>query len=449
MKWLYNFCQQLGHHPIIIHQDGEFCGNDLTRMIDAWNDELDKQNICQAATVGIIGDFTPYSLALLLSLIIRNCIVVPISIDVETGHDPLISIAGCEGVFRFTNDENWQFTNYTPEDIHPLASKLQQKEEGGLIIFTSGSSGTPKAALLNTKVMTDRFRNNPGKKYRSLVFLKFDHIGGINTFFATLLAGGTLVLINDRRPSATCKAIEKHQVELLPTTPTFLNMLLIADDRKKYNLNSLKLITYGTEPMPTITLNAITKAFPGVRLKQTYGLTELGIFPTRSKDSGSTWIALGGQGIDYKVVDNILWIRSNFAMIGYLNAPSPFDNDGWFNTGDLVEIDGDYLRILGRKESVLNVAGEKVNPAEVENILLEIDNIAEVTVAGKSSPVTGQILTAACKLHSPEETSVLKKQIWKYCQGRLNDYKIPRIIKIVEEDNTLVSNRFKKVRNLI
>ena len=93
--------------------------------------------------------------------------------------------------------------------------------------------------------------------------------------------------------------------------------------------------------------------------------------PTRSKSSASSWLRLGNDGFEHKIVDNVLWVRSKSAMLGYLNAPSPFDEEGWMNTQDLVEVDGEYIRILGRKSEIINVGGEKVYPQEVEDVILE------------------------------------------------------------------------------
>ncbi len=75
--------------------------------------------------------------------------------------------------------------------------------------------------------------------------------------------------------------------------------------------------------------------------------------------------------------------RSESAMLGYLNAPSPFDEDGWYDTGDQVETDGEYIRILGRKSEIINVGGEKVFPAEVESVFLEIPNVRDVLITAE------------------------------------------------------------------
>src|SRR6202011_5481922 len=103
----------------------------------------------------------------------------------------------------------------------------------------------------------------------------------------------------ERTPDSVCAAIETHRIELLPTTPTFLRLLLMADAVRRYDLSSLKIITYGTEPMPPSTLAAVREALPQVRFKQTYGLSELGILPTRSRDSGSVWLKLGNAGFEH------------------------------------------------------------------------------------------------------------------------------------------------------
>ncbi len=240
-------------------------------------------------------------------------------------------------------------------------------------------------------------------------------------------------------------AIEAHRIQLLPTTPTFLRILMIADTIRRYDLSSLEIITYGTEPMPPSTLAAVREALPHVRLKQTYGLSELGILPTQSRDSGSVWLKLGNAGFEHKIVDGVLLIRSRSAMLGYLNAPSPFDADGWFNTQDLVERDGEYIRILGRQSELINVGGEKVHPAEIENVVLQMDNVKDVTVRGQPNPITGEVVAAKITLLAPEDSDVLKRRVRQFCQTRLERYKVPVAVDVVGEDH--YGERFKKSRH--
>jgi acyl-CoA synthetase (AMP-forming)/AMP-acid ligase II len=222
-------------------------------------------------------------------------------------------------------------------------------------------------------------------------------------------------------------------------------MMMIAGAVSRYSLRSLRTITYGTEPMPEATLAAARRAMPWLRFKQTYGLSELGILPTQSENSGSTWLKLGNDGFETRIVNNLLWIRARSAMLGYLNAPSPFDADGWLNTQDEVEIRGDYVRILGRRSEVINVGGEKVHPSEVESVVLTMDNIRDATVYGRANPVTGQIVCARVSLIGPEDIRDVKRRLRSFCAGRLAPYKIPALVEIVDGDQH--NYRFKKMRD--
>jgi acyl-CoA synthetase (AMP-forming)/AMP-acid ligase II len=209
-------------------------------------------------------------------------------------------------------------------------------------------------------------------------------------------------------------------------------------------MSSVELITYGTEVMTEATLARVTKLFPNARFHQTYGLSELGVLRSKSPDSSSTWVKVGGEGIETRVVDGLLHVRSEFAMVGYLNAPNPFDAEGWFNTGDAVEQNGEYLRILGRRSELINVGGQKVFPAEVETALLEADNVAEATVFAEKHPLMGHVVVARISLRQPEEALALKARLRKHCLSRLAPFKVPvKIVLTVEGQHNL---RFKKAR---
>ena len=141
-----------------------------------------------------------------------------------------------------------------------------------------------------------------------MTFLLFDHIGGMDTLFGTLANGGTMVTTPSRDPDTVCRAIAAHRVHTLPTSPTFLNLLLISEAWRNHDLSSLKVIAYGTEAMPESVLKRLGEAFPGVELVQTYGLSELGVLRTRSRDGGSLWMKFSGEGFE---------TRSSTASCGY------------------------------------------------------------------------------------------------------------------------------------
>ena len=129
----------------------------------------------------------------------------------------------------------------------------------------------------------ETYSNRIPKKHRILIFLLFDHIGGLNTLFNALSAGMLIVIPHGKDPNYICELISKYRVNILPTSPTFLNLILISEANEKYNLSSLRLITYGTEPMPGDLLKRLQNAFPKVRFLQTFGTSETGIAKTSSK----------------------------------------------------------------------------------------------------------------------------------------------------------------------
>jgi acyl-CoA synthetase (AMP-forming)/AMP-acid ligase II len=284
----------------------------------------------------------------------------------------------------------------------------------------------------------------PRHLLRTLGFLLFDHIGGVNTLLYTLSNGGCMVTVEDRSPDAVGRTIARHGVELLPTSPTFLNLLLVSEAHLRHDLSSLKMITYGTEVMPESTLRRLHEALPSVELLQTYGLSELGILRSKSRSADSLWVKLGGEGFQTRVVEGLLEIKASSAMLGYLNAASPFTEDGWFKTGDAVEVDGEYFRIKGRTSEIINVGGEKVYPAEVESVLQLLEGVEEVVVSGEPNALTGQIVKARVRLRSPEELVDFRKRMHAFCRERLPRFKTPQKVELVRAP--VHGQRFKKMR---
>lgn len=441
--WLAQRLRDWGNRPALVWRDVSWSYLELDQAIRGWLAELERNGIVPGDVVAICGDYSPNACALMLASLLRGAVIVPLTPSSARGWDRMMQTAEVGYAIQFDSKDEWRFVSYERRAAHPLLRALAERRAPGLILFSSGSTGESKASVLDFSRILEKFRpERPA--HRTLAFLLMDHIGGVNTLLHVLCRGGIIVTTPNRKPDTICAAIDAHRIQLLPTTPTFLRMLLISDAIRRHDLKSLEIITYGTEPMPASTLAAVRESLPWVRLKQTYGLSELGILPTFSRDSSSLWLKLGGGGFEHKIVDGVLWIRSEMAMLGYLNAPSPFDQDGWFNTQDLVEVDGDFIRILGRKSEVINVAGEKVHPTEVEDVLLQLDNVRDATVSAKQNPVTGQVVAAKITLLRPEDPEAFKRRLRNFCRDRLDRYKTPALIEIIAEAHH--GERFKKSR---
>ncbi|MBF0216036.1 MAG: long-chain fatty acid--CoA ligase [Candidatus Omnitrophica bacterium] len=435
--------ERIKEKELIIRGSVSFKYGWLVERINYWTNYLASLGHKDGKVVFLEGDFSPNSIALLLSLIKLNNIIVPLTRVRDELRNKYMAIARPEVTVRFEAEDKVEVIDAGVISSNNYYDRLRERRHPGMIFFSSGSTGESKAAIHDLSLFMSKF-NISNNAYRTLVFLLFDHIGGINTLLYTLHNEGTIVVPQSLTPDDVLAAVEKNKVELLPTTPTFLNLVLISEAYKRHDLSSLKLITYGTEPMLESTLRRFNEYFPAIKLKQTYGLSELGILHSRSKGPDSLWMEIGGEGYETRIVDGVLHIRTDSAMLGYLNAENPFSEDGWFNTGDIVDVDGKYLKILGRDSEIINVGGEKVYPAEVESVIKELENIEDAVVYGEKNPIVGNIVCAKIKLLVQEDLKNLTLRVKSHCSGRLDDYKVPVGITITEEQQ--FNKRFKKIR---
>lgn len=418
----------------------EFSYGGLLSCYHKWAKSLKDSGFKGGEVTAVRAEFSIDSIALLTALMEIGAILVPISAAVKN-IDELYSIAEVEWEIDLLADGILRRSKR--KAANKLLVELKASGRPGLVLFSSGTIGKQKGSLHDLSLLLEKFKK-PGRPMKTVTFLLFDHIGGFNTLFHVLSTGGTLFTLEARTTDEICRVIEKHKVELLPTSPTFINMLLFSKAYEKYDLSSLKLITYGTEPMPERTLAAISAALPLVKLKQTYGLSEIGIMSSKSESSASLWIKLGGEGYESKIIDGVLWIRARSAMLGYLNAPSPFDSDGWFNTCDRVEVKGEFMRILGRQTDIINVGGQKVYPAEVESALLEIVGVKDAAVSGEKHALMGQIVTAKVMVDSVNNNKDFIRCLKMELAKKLDKFKIPVKVNLTTE--LFVSSRFKRER---
>jgi acyl-CoA synthetase (AMP-forming)/AMP-acid ligase II len=156
------------------------------------------------------------------------------------------------------------------------------------------------------------------------------------------------------------------------------------------------------------------------------------------------WVKIGGEGFETRIVDGLLEIKAQSAMLGYLNEVSPFTEDGWFKTGDAVEVDGEWVRILGRRSEIINVGGEKVYPAEVESVLQLMPGVDDVVVRGEPNALTGQMVSATVKLSMDESLPDFRRRMRAFCENKLARFKVPQKVVLASED--IHSERFKKIR---
>jgi len=444
MNWLIERFSTASGDLAFVHEGRSVTYCEVVENVKFFKNLLDANKIRPGENVAIIGDFSPEVFCLILALCLNRNIIIPLTREsvIEVSH--ALEISGCHWLAEFdSSDIEVAIKPFKIPTTNPLLLDFLHVGDPGMILFSSGSTGKPKAILHNIRRVADKFRKIRNQVV-AIPFLMLDHFGGINTILAITSSLGTVVTVKNRSTANICSSIEEYKVDLLPTTPSFLTMLMASNLYKNYDVSSLKRITYGTEVMPQTTLDRLRKVFPNIELQQTYGLSEVGVLRSKSRDDGSLWVRIGGEGFQTKVVDDILWIKSDYSMVGYLNAPSEFDCDGWFNTQDRVEVDGDYFRILGRVTDIINVGGQKVYPTEIEDIILSLDNVKDAVIYGEPHNLLGHIVVAEVAIIETEELDALKRRIRIACKAQLTAFKVPSKVIISEVD--LHTSRYKKNR---
>lgn len=429
--------------PAVIAPAGSCTFAELIDLRDRWAHELERSGVAPGTVVALEGDFQPNAIALMFALLDRAAIVAFESNADRPGRERRSELAQVELRIHVDSRDAVSFQSTGRRAAHPLYDEIRERGRPGVVAFTSGTAGEPKGGVHDFSFFLEKFHARR-RGLSTLAFLLFEHLGGINTMLHALSCAATVVTPDSRSPEEVCALIERHRVELLPATPTFYNLLLLSNAHRHHDLSNLRVVSYGAEPMPQSTLDRLHAAFPGVKLQQTYGLIEVGAPRSKSRDDGSLWVRIGGEGFETRVVDGVLQTRSRSTIVGYLNAPTPFTPDGWFVTGDLVEQDGEYLRFLGRESELINVGGRKVYPAEVESVLQSMEAVEEAAVYGEPNRLMGQIVCADVVAAATADASVLASDVKRFCREHLERFKVPVKVRVVDE--LWVSERFKRLR---
>ncbi len=272
--WLFERLATYGDAIALVHHDRPVSYRTLLERVAAWDAELARRGIGPGSVVLLEGTTSAGAVGLLLALVRRGAITVPLTPQAPVARETIAAIAEAGWQASFTQtpdgDETATIVGAPRAVATPVLSRLATLGHPGLVLFSSGSTGTPKGVVHDCVALLEKFAR-PGKRKTTLSFLLFDHIGGVDTLFNTLSSGGTLVTIQSRDPDTVCAAIAAHRVHTLPTSPTFLNMLLLNGAHQRHDISSLRLVAYGTEPMPASVLARLGEAMPQVKLLQTYG----------------------------------------------------------------------------------------------------------------------------------------------------------------------------------
>jgi len=249
---------------------------------------------------------------------------------------------------------------------------------------------------------------------------------------------GTLAVPDlEMDPPSITQFMSTTGVQFVSATPSYWRRLLIFSDPHLLKSIPLAQITLGGEVVDQPTLDKLKQYFPKSRLVHIYATTELGrCFSVSDGLTGfpaSYLSTVLHDGVELKVQESELLVRSPNAMRMY----DPYSSHqapaaDWFATGDLVEIKGDRVQFVGRKSDMINVAGSKVYPAEVERVIRTIPGVSDVRVFGKASSVAGELVACEIVPENGQEPGPLKEAVIQICRSKLASHQQPRFIKFVD-----------------
>ena len=365
------------------------------------------------------------------------------------------------------------FTALTAQAAGDLPEHLVHEDDNAEILYTSGTTGTPKGvvlthrALRHVAVMCTVVTRTPLRP-RVLHVAPLYHSAQLNLFLnAATLLGGCHVVLPSFDPAQVIDTIEREQVQVFFGPPTMYQFLLRVPGIEHRDVSSLEVGAYGAAPMPLALLEQIRSTFPALKLCGMYGLSEMGPGGVMlTAEDHATKAGAGGlpaPGIEVRIVDERgqdvppgvvgeKILRGDTMMKEYWQRPEQTAEtirDGWLYTGDLARFDEDgYVYAVDRKKDMIISGGMNIYPAEVEAAIISHSAVRDVAVVGRPHPDYGETVVALVALHPGAELPL--EELRAHCLERLADYKAPRAVLYGEVPRNLSGKILKQeIRQLV
>ncbi len=330
------------------------------------------------------------------------------------------------------------------EQAHEVDVALSEND-AHVVFFTSGSSGSPKGAVLSHRANVLRSLAGALLEPRGAMVCPYPlfHMGAWTIALQQWQARDSVVFVRSAAAREIGEAVERHRASRLNCVPVVWTRLLGAKPngiQGAYDLSSIRFADTGTSATPPDLLRAIADALPNAQVRVFYGSTEAGGVTVLGhadieRKPGSCGVP--GPLTTVRVApDGRLWVRGPLLFDGYLDDPEATAEaliDGWYDTGDLAETDDEgYITIVGRARDVIRTGGETVAPPEVEAVLGGLPGVIDVAVVGVPDARWGEIVCAAVVV-APGEPIPDLADLRAACSGRLAPYKHPRRLAVVEK----------------
>ena len=328
------------------------------------------------------------------------------------------------------------------------------EEDTALILYTSGTTGRPKGAMLTHfgivhSAMHFEATMRLTSADRSALVVPASHVTGVIAIIAAMLrVGGAVVMMREFKAAAWIAEAARERVTQTIMVPAMYNLILLSPEFGQHDLSAWRVGGFGGAPMPVPTIDALAAKLPNLILTNAYGATET-TSPVTVMPEGDTRSHADSVGVtvpcgDVIVVDDNgvevargetgeLWIGGPMVVKGYWDNPEATAREftaGYWHSGDLGSIDAQgYVRVFDRKKDMLNRGGFKIYSVEVENTLAGLPGVVEAAVVGRPCPVLGERVHAF--VYAPDGT-VTEAAVREYCAARLADYKVPETVSFMD-----------------
>ena len=317
------------------------------------------------------------------------------------------------------------------------------------IIPTSGTTNIPKLVshTLESLSRTSKIDIEKGEGYRWGLVFDIYRFSGIQVYLQSILGGSELIISEANMSiSQIINNLIKNSCNALSATPSFWRKVLMTAESNKL---TFKVITLGGEIADENILKALRIKYSKSKLLHIYASTEVGVgFSVTDEKTGFplSYLENDINDIELKLSDaNTLMIKNSKHTQSYVNNNKLYEDDGFIDTGDIVCIKNNRVYFSGRDSGAINVGGNKVQPEEVESVILSSNLISEVAVYPKNNSMMGNLvcadIVAKDELIGKKE---LKQKLLVFCRGRLDNYKVPAILKFVKNIETTQSGKIKR-----
>ncbi|MES2527131.1 MAG: AMP-binding protein [Bdellovibrionota bacterium] len=342
----------------------------------------------------------------------------------------------------------WGMASELPEGeaktFHSLIRKGLENKSGRFLVRTSGSSGKFKLVLHDPELFFRKYKLIGKHFERTFFFSPADSIAGVETILEAYSHRASVAFVSGKiSPALVAQTLKSQSVDYFQTTPTFLNLMMLSGVFRTEKPEKLLKIAFGSEPAQASVLSHIKEKWSEVSLLQTYGMSEIGIQKTLFTDD-PVYFHLDEKHNPGRIKNGLLEISSLTPLVAYLNFDSQITSDGWFMTHDEVREKGKQLSVPGREGELLNIAGRKFFPSEVEEFLMKVSGILDVIVRAEKDEFAGTILHAEIFIDPEVSETEMRKKLKDFLGASVPPHMHPQKITIGTE---LPQNgRFKKMR---